>query len=147
MGAGRLWLHRQTVCCVWWEQRMLDFYKTQHTVRWWLQNLSVVRQWDKTYSSYGSRQTVASSSDSVLCLMRTAHARFLSDTTHCPMMTSKPVCRTTMPSQRIRALELAVRDDWDSFLGFHQAAGEQCEWVSEWVGILSQVNHKGLHHG
>ena len=25
-----------------------------------------------------------------------AHARVLSDTTHCPMMTSKPVCRTTV---------------------------------------------------
>ena len=28
--------------------------------------------------------------------MRKAHARFLSDTTHCPMVTSKSVCRTTV---------------------------------------------------
>ena len=49
---------------------------------------TVVRQRDKTYSCYGNRQTTTPPSDSVLCLMRIAHARFLSDTTHCPMMTS-----------------------------------------------------------
>ena len=36
-------------------------------------------------------------SDSGLCLVRTEHARFLSDTTHCPIMTSKSVCRTAVP--------------------------------------------------
>ena len=34
---------------------------------------------------------------SVLCLMRAVHARFLSDTTHCSMVTSNSVCRTTVP--------------------------------------------------
>ena len=38
-------------------------------------------------SCYGNRQTLAPS-DTVLCLTRImAHARFLSDTTHCPMVT------------------------------------------------------------
>ena len=31
------------------------------------------------------------------CLMRIAHAGFLSDTTHCPMVTSKSVGRMTVP--------------------------------------------------
>ena len=43
---------------------------------------TVVRQWNKTNSCYGSRQTLTSASDSVLCLTRMAHARFLADTTH-----------------------------------------------------------------
>ena len=49
---------------------------------------TVVRRWDKTYSCYGSRQTLTSPSDSVLCLMRIARARFLSDTTEC--VTAEP---------------------------------------------------------
>ena len=39
------------------------------------QALAVPRQWDKTYSFYGSRQTLASPSDRVLCLMRTHSIR------------------------------------------------------------------------
>ena len=45
---------------------------------------------------YRSRQTLTSPSDIVLRLMRTAHARFLSDTTHCLTMTLISVCRTTV---------------------------------------------------
>ena len=30
------------------------------------------------------------------CRMTRAHARFISDTTHCPMVTSKSVCRRTV---------------------------------------------------
>ena len=59
---------------------------------------TVPRQLDKTYSCYGSRQTLTSPSDSVFCLVTVAsHARFLSDTAHHPMVTSKSVCRTTVP--------------------------------------------------
>ena len=47
----------------------------------------------KTRSCYGSRQTLTSSSFSVLCLMRTLHARFLSDTTDCPKATRKSIAR------------------------------------------------------
>ena len=43
VGADRLWLHRQTVYFVWWEQWMLDSYLIQHTVRYWRQRLSVGR--------------------------------------------------------------------------------------------------------
>ena len=57
---------------------------------------TVVRQWNKTNSCYGSRQTLTSASDSVLCLMRISHARFLSDSTHCQLMTSKSFYRTTV---------------------------------------------------
>ena len=46
------------------------------------------RQWNKTYSCYGSMQTLTSPSNSVLCLTRTARARSLA---HCPMVTSKSV--------------------------------------------------------
>ena len=49
----------------------------------------------KTYSCYGSKQTLASLSDSVLCLMKITHARLLSDTSHCPTATSQSVCRRT----------------------------------------------------
>ena len=41
--------------------------------------------------------------NSVSCLMRTAHAGFLSDTIHCPTVTSKPVCRMTV-GQNIQLL-------------------------------------------
>ena len=44
-----------------------------------------------------SRQTLTSLLDSVLCLMRAAHARFLSDTARCRMVTSKSVCCVTVP--------------------------------------------------
>ena len=51
-------------------------------------------------SCYGNRQTWTSPSDGgtvpVWCLMRTAHAGFLSDNRHCPMVTSEPFCRTTV---------------------------------------------------
>ena len=57
---------------------------------------TVVGQWNKTDSCYGSRQTRTSPSDSVLRLTRIAPARVLSDTTHCPMMTSKSVCPSTV---------------------------------------------------
>ena len=71
---------------------------------------TILRLWNKTYSCYGSRQILTSLSDGVLCLMRIAHvARFLSDTTHRPMMTLKSVCRTTVPDtqwSRTRALAL-----------------------------------------
>ena len=44
-----------------------------------------------THSCCSSRQILTSPWNSVLCLMRTVHARFLSDTTHCLMVTSKSV--------------------------------------------------------
>ena len=56
---------------------------------------TVVRQRDKTYSCYRSRRTLNLLWDSVLRLMRVERARFLSDTTHCPMVTSESVCRTS----------------------------------------------------
>ena len=39
-------------------------------------------------------------SDRVSCLIRIACARHLSHTTQCPMLTSKPVCRATVPDGR-----------------------------------------------
>ena len=56
---------------------------------------TVVGQSDETYSRYGSRQTLISPSGSVLCLMKMAHAGFLSDTTQSPMVTSRSVFGTT----------------------------------------------------
>ena len=70
---------------------------------------TVLRLWVKTYSCYGSR--VTSPTDSVLSLTRTAHARFLSDTTHCPMVTSKPVCRTTVPDNGLPIARLPHTGD------------------------------------
>ena len=63
---------------------------------------SIIRQcrravWQNIQLPYGSSQTLLSPSDSILCMMRMAHAAFLSDTTHCPMVTSRSICRTTMP--------------------------------------------------
>ena len=43
------------------------------------------------------RHTLPSPSDGVLCLMKLVRATFLSDTAHCPMVTSKSVCRMTVP--------------------------------------------------
>ena len=74
---------------------MLDSYQTQDTVQWWRQSLSVVRQRLIRSVCCTSRETLTSPSDIVLCLMRVAHVRFLSDTRHCPMITSKSFCRTT----------------------------------------------------
>ena len=49
-------------------------------------------------SCYGSSQilTLHSLAVTALCQIRIAHARVLSDTTHCPMVTSKYVCRRTV---------------------------------------------------
>ena len=47
-------------------------------------------------SCYGSRLILTSPSDGVLCSLRIAHARFLSDTTHCPKMIPKSACRRTV---------------------------------------------------
>ena len=45
MGADRLLTSpSDSVFYVWWEQRMLHFYQTLHTVWWWRQSLSVIRQ-------------------------------------------------------------------------------------------------------
>ena len=42
-------------------------------------------------------QTLTLQSDSVLCLIRTARASFLPNTAHYLLVTSMPVCRTTVP--------------------------------------------------
>ena len=47
---------------------------------------------------------------------RTAHARFLSDTRHCPMMTSKSVRRTSMPDSGSRAVA-RLRETFNELLG------------------------------
>ena len=47
-------------------------------------------------SFYESGQTLTSPSDRALCLMTIGHARCLSETNHCPMVTSKSVCCTTL---------------------------------------------------
>ena len=57
---------------------------------------NAVRQWDKTYTCCGNRQTLTSPSDSVLPLKRTSHARVLSDTTYSLTVTSDSVCPTTV---------------------------------------------------
>ena len=59
---------------------------------------TILRQRDKTWSCCGSRQTSTLLSDKILCLLTIARARFLSDTTDCPMVTSKSVCRMTVPN-------------------------------------------------
>ena len=74
---------------------------------------SVDRPLGQTYSCYGSRQTLTSPSDSVLCLMRIAHAKFPSDTTRCPMVTSESVCPTTMPIIVDRGFKSLVLDGFD----------------------------------
>ena len=83
---------------------------------------TVVGQWDKTYSGYESRQTLTSPSDSVWCLMRIALARFLSDTTHCPMVTSKSVGRQCLVVDQglSRLCTLPVRGV--------AAEYERCDW-------------------
>ena len=55
-------------------------------------------------SCYGSRYILTSPSDCVLCLLRTAHARFLSDKTHCSKVTSTSICPTTMFDKGSRLL-------------------------------------------
>ena len=57
---------------------------------------TVVEQKDKTYRCHGSSQTLTSTSDGVLCLIGIAQARFLSDTKHCPIVTSESVRRMTV---------------------------------------------------
>ena len=50
---------------------------------------TIVGQWGKTYSCYGSRQTLTLPPGCVWCLMKTEHARCQSDTRHSPMVMSK----------------------------------------------------------
>ena len=58
---------------------------------------TVIQQWGKkTYSCYGSRQTLTLPSDSVLCLGRTMHTTFLSDTTHSLMVKWRSVMLKAM---------------------------------------------------
>lgn len=61
------------------------------------------------WNTYGSRQTLRSQSDSVLCLLETAHARFTSDTKHCLMVTPKSVFRTRGPDRGSLTLVCDVR--------------------------------------
>ena len=56
---------------------------------------TVTQQWDTNGQRSG--QTLTSLSDSVVCLIRIAYSRVLSDITYCPIPTSKSVCRTTVP--------------------------------------------------
>ena len=57
---------------------------------------TVVRQWDKACRQLlWELKSWTSPSVSVSCWRRIAHARFLSDTTHCPVVTSKTVCLTS----------------------------------------------------
>ena len=61
--------------------------------------LSTIRHCRRTVSDLTQvlwKKTLTSSSDSVLCLMRMPDAGLLSDTSHCPMVTSESVCRTTV---------------------------------------------------
>ena len=59
-----------------------------------------------------SKHTVAVGADSlslpsgsVLRVMRIAHARFLSDTTQCPMVASESVCRRAVPDSGSGSLQ------------------------------------------
>ena len=55
--------------------------------RAWLKALVNIMHSRTTVGCHGNKETLTSPSDSVLCLMRIAHARFLSDTTRCPRVT------------------------------------------------------------
>ena len=79
------------VCCLKWNTLfpVLQAKKARSTVRHCHMTVS-----DLT-SYFGSRQTLTSLS--TVCLMRRAHARMLSNTAHCPVVTSKPVCCMTVP--------------------------------------------------
>ena len=57
---------------------------------------TVVRQQGSRYCCYGNRQTLTSPPDGALRLMRIVYASFLSDTTRCPIVTSKSACRKTV---------------------------------------------------
>ena len=59
---------------------------------------------------------MTSPSDSVWCPMRIARAGILSDTRHCPMMTSKSVSRPTVPDNGMgpfvnMKLRLPIREE------------------------------------
>ena len=58
----------------------------------------------------GTETLLSPTLDSVLCLRRIAHSRFLADTTYCPVRTSKSVCPGTAPDsdKPIEALRYEV---------------------------------------
>ena len=111
---------------------------------------TVVRQWDKPYSGYGSRQTLTSPWDSVLifCLMKIARARFLSDTTHFPMLTSEPVCRTTVPEAFTDSVDRSFdrKHDMGSQLNLlHKDETGVGEWIWTSDDTEDQQQQKVLH--
>ena len=70
---------------------------------------TVLRQWDKTHSCYGSRQTLTSPSDCVLCLIKIVLARFLSHATRCAMVTS--VCLSYDSARKPQVSDAFKRPD------------------------------------
>ena len=58
---------------------------------------TVVWLCNKAFSCYGTRQTLTSPSDRVLCPMNTAQTTFLSKISHCLKVISNSVFRTTLP--------------------------------------------------
>ena len=89
---------------------MLDSYQIPGTVWLWREIIPVPRRPRSTacirhcprtagqdMSYCGSTQTFTSPPYSFKCLMRTSPARFLSDTTRCPMVTLRSVCHKTVP--------------------------------------------------
>ena len=85
-------------------------------------------------------------SDNASCLKRIAHARFLSDTRHCPMVTS--VCRRTVPDSGLgplraviceRACNQCLEVQWCScHVSGHVTSVLKCSGVVVmWAGMLT----------
>ena len=83
---------------------------------------TILRPWPTTWhccttvsdptSCYGDRQPLTSPPDNVLCLTRTARARFLSDTTHCPWR-RQSLCATRQCAWNIsRHFAVQSSRDW-----------------------------------
>ena len=114
---------------------MLDSYQTQNIVRWRRQRRSVVRHfvkmqflWEQTYFDFTAGQ----------CLKRIAHARFLSDTTRCPMVTSKSVCPTTVSdggSESSQGHEITIVEDWALDIEYSCLPISLCYF---WLGVSPQ---------
>ena len=56
--------------------------------------------------------------------MRAAHAGFLSDTTHCSMVMSEPICRTTVPGLVGRG-----RDAMAGYTFIPEGSGSDFSWL------------------
>ena len=82
-------------------------------------------------------------SDSFLCLVRIAQARFLSDTALCPMMTSKSVCCTTVTGSRPGSFRSTTPGPLLFYIGRMSTSKQSFSYTAAYGPHLLHLGHTG----